>query len=173
MTSYDKAKIYKIVPDCEEVNCDDVYIGSTTKQYLSQRMAQHKYEYKKWKEGNNISKTMSFLIFDKYGPENCKILLIEEISCASKDELKAKEAEHIKNQRVVNKQIPNRTSKEFYHDKMKDMSFRIKEQERSKLKYKKKIENNSDYNKEYYLKNKDRIKRNQEVYLQKKGNITL
>ncbi len=170
MTTYDKAKIYKIVPDCEEVNCDDVYIGSTTKQYLSQRMAQHKYEYKKWKEGININKTMSCLIFDKYGPENCKILLIEEISCASKDELKAKEAEHIKNQRVVNKQIPNRTSKEIYHDKMKDMSFRIKEQERAKLKYKEKLEKLPDYNKEYYLKNKDRIKQNQKVYLQKRAN---
>ncbi len=137
MTTYDKAKIYKIVPDCTDANFDDIYIGSTTKKYLSQRMAQHKYDYKKWKEGITINKMMSFLLFDKYGPENCKILLIEEISCESKDELKAKEAEHIKNQKVVNKQIPNRTSNEFYHDKMKDISFRIKEQERAKLKYKK------------------------------------
>jgi hypothetical protein len=168
MTKYDQAKIYKIVPDCMQDDCDDIYIGSTTKKYLCQRMSQHKYEYKKWKEGHNdCNKTNSYLLFEKYGLENCKIILIEEVSCASKDELKAKEAEYIKTLKNINKQIPNRTYNEFYHDKMKDETFRIKEQERGKLKYKAKIESNPDYNKEYYLKNKDRIKHNQMVYQNK------
>ena len=63
-----KGKIYKIVDN----GYNDMYIGSTTKS-LSQRMAQHRYNYKS--QQNNIT---VYKIFDKYGVENCKIELIEE-----------------------------------------------------------------------------------------------
>ena len=45
MVNYNNGKIYKI-----ENNIDDmIYIGSTTKQYLSQRMDKHRSSYKRWK----------------------------------------------------------------------------------------------------------------------------
>ena len=55
-----KGKIYKIVDN----GYNDMYIGSTTKS-LSQRMAQHRYNYKS--QQNNIT---VYKIFDKYGVEN-------------------------------------------------------------------------------------------------------
>ena len=47
MTNYTKTTIYRI----ESPLGDKVYVGSTTKQYLSQRFAQHKAAYKQWKAG--------------------------------------------------------------------------------------------------------------------------
>lgn len=133
MTNYNNSKIYKIIPNITDDN-NDVYIGSTTKKYLCERMASHRNSYKRWKEAKT-NKTFSFLLFDKYGVENCKIVLIEEIKCNSKDELRAKEAEYIKNNICINKNVPNRSSIEYYFEKMKDDNFRIKEQQRAKIKY--------------------------------------
>jgi hypothetical protein len=89
MTDYGKGKIYKIVVN----NTEDEYrpyIGSTTKEYLSQRFVQHKSKYKKSKIVSNIL-VSSFKLFDKYGIENCEIVLIENYPCATKDELRARE----------------------------------------------------------------------------------
>ena len=43
---YSKGKIYKIEPICDHDE-GDIYIGSTTKEYLSQRMTLHRNDYKK------------------------------------------------------------------------------------------------------------------------------
>jgi hypothetical protein len=60
MTDYTKTKIYKI----ESHLGDKIYIGSTTKEYLSQRMDSHRGNYKVWKDGK-INKTTSFELFDE------------------------------------------------------------------------------------------------------------
>ena len=87
MVNYQNTKIYKI----ESHLGPKIYIGSTTKQYLSQRMDTHRGNYKQWKKGNggNVS---SYILFDEYGLENCNILLLESYPCNSKDEKAAKEA---------------------------------------------------------------------------------
>jgi len=114
--NYTNGKIYKI----ESFKGDKIYIGSTTKKYLSQRMEKHRSNYKAWKIGNDQGKLSSFVLFDEYGVENCSIILIEEFSCNSKDELRAKEAYHIKaSNNCVNKVIPTRTQKE-YHQEFKE-----------------------------------------------------
>ena len=48
---YSKGKIYKIEPICEHDE-GEVYIGSTTKDYLSQRMVFHREGFNYWKTGN-------------------------------------------------------------------------------------------------------------------------
>ena len=48
--NYKNGKIYKIEPICEHDE-GEIYIGSTTKQYLSQRMTAHRNGYKRFKEG--------------------------------------------------------------------------------------------------------------------------
>ena len=53
MINYNNGKIYKIEPICDHDEWD-IYIGSTTKQYLCQRMATHKYYYKKYKQDQTI-----------------------------------------------------------------------------------------------------------------------
>ena len=55
-------------------------------------------------------------IFEKYGVENCKIVLIEMYPCDTKDELHKREAHYITTTVCVNKQIPGRTLAEYYQD---------------------------------------------------------
>ena len=62
--NYKNGKIYKIEPVNGEEG--EIYIGSTTKEYLSQRMTAHRGDYGKWKNGKH-GKIMSFDLFEKYG----------------------------------------------------------------------------------------------------------
>ena len=107
MTDYSKTKIYKI----ESHLGDKVYVGSTAKQYLSQRFQQHKSAYKGWKEGK-VNKVTSYDLFDEYGPENCQIVLIEEYPCNSKDAKNAREGHYIKELNCVNRIVVGRTQEE-------------------------------------------------------------
>jgi len=45
---------------------------------------------------------MSFELFDKYGVENCKIMLLESVEAKSKDELRIKEQEYIEKLSCIN-----------------------------------------------------------------------
>jgi hypothetical protein len=73
----------------------------------------HRGCYKNWKKGGISNKTRSFEIFEEYGVEKCEIILLELYPCQTKDELKSKEAEYIKTNPCVNKNIPNQTKKEW------------------------------------------------------------
>ena len=55
---------------------------------------------------------MSFVLFEKYGVENCNIILMENVDVKSKDELTAREAEYIKNNKCINKFLPYQTNEE-------------------------------------------------------------
>ena len=112
MVNYQNGKIYMI--ESLEGNCK--YYGSTT-QILSIRLATHKADIKKGK--NPSSKEVL-----KY--QDAKILLVELYPCNSKMELEAKEAEYIRNNECVNKNIPQRTKKEYREEnkeKIKEFIF--------------------------------------------------
>ena len=134
--NYQQTKIYKIESHCG----DKIYIGSTAKQYLSQRMEKHRSEYKEWKKGLKKSKIMSYVLFDDYGVENCFITLLEAYPCNSRDEAHAREAYYIKAHDCVNKVIPQRTQAEYKADNKE----KIKEYQK-------------EYNPKYYEENKDAI----------------
>ena len=104
MVNYNESKIYKIISNCGDL----IYVGSTTKKYLSSRLAQHKSKYKFYKKGT-ITKSTSFQLFDAYEPENCEIILIENVNCNTKNELHARERYYIDTLNCVNKNIPNRS----------------------------------------------------------------
>ena len=157
--NYQNSKIYKIEQINGEGRC---YVGSTTKQYLSQRMDSHRSGYKGWKNGNQNFIT-SFQIFDDYGVENCQIILLESFSCNSKDELKAKEGEYIKSLDCVNKYIAGRTIKQYNEDnKGKLIENRKQYYEDNKEKIKQYNEDNKEkitgYRKQYYEDNKEKVK---------------
>ena len=57
---YQKGKIYKI----ESHLGPRIYIGATTKDRLSQRMASHHNSYNRWKTGKG-PKTSSYDLFDE------------------------------------------------------------------------------------------------------------
>ena len=122
MVNYANGKIYKIVP-IDGIDGDgDVYIGSTTKQYLSQRMVCHRMDYVQWKKGNiKVGKINSFDIFDKHNVDNCRIILLETFPCQSRDELTSREAFYIRSMDCVNKIIPHRTRAQFRADNKDDI----------------------------------------------------
>jgi len=77
MVNYQNGKIYFIEPICEHEE-NERYIGSTTKQYLSQRMESHRSSYKQWRKNKviNLRFVTSYILFEKYGLENCQIVCI-------------------------------------------------------------------------------------------------
>jgi hypothetical protein len=91
-------KVYKIT-DKNETEC---FIGCTSEQYLSNRIGGFKTRYKKYKNGE-YRKEKVYELFDKYGPDNCKIILIENFEYTTKDELQARESHFIQTENCINK----------------------------------------------------------------------
>jgi hypothetical protein len=98
MPDYKLGKIYMIY---SIENPEDRYYGSTT-QPLSKRFYGHT------KENTSTSK----LLFEKYGVDGCKIELVEDFPCETKEQLCAREGHYIRTNICVNKKISGRTSKE-------------------------------------------------------------
>lgn len=161
MVNYSNGKIYKIEPLNGEEG--DIYIGSTTKEYLSQRLDAHRSGFKQFITGKRKHSTTSFKLFEKYGIENCFIVLLELVDAKSKDELHSREAQYIKTLQCINKLIPLRTTKEWYEDNREHIKEYNKEYKESN---KEKIQEYNESNKEkikeyrviYYETNKDIIK---------------
>ena len=141
MTNYQDGKIYEIV--CNITG--NRYIGSTV-QTLDHRLSQHK--------KSNCSSTE---IIDNR--DYC-INLLEAYPCNSDTELRIKEREWYDKLECINKRQPYRSSqekKEYYID-----NARIKEQNK---KYR--IVNANillEYNKQYYIDNKDKMKKQHQEY---------
>ena len=143
MVNYQNGKIYMI--ESLEGGCR--YYGATT-QTLSRRLAKHKGDSKR---GENYTSKKVL----KY--QDARILLVELFPCNSKMELEAKEAEYIRNNECVNKQIPQRTDKQYYQDnKEKIKQYRQDNKEKQK-----------EYNKQYHQDNKEIIKEKDKIKYQK------
>ena len=74
-------KIYKIF----SYSGDKIYIGATTKQYLSQAMSKYRDTYTQYKKGKTHHISL-FDLFDEYEISNYLIELIDSKPCANKDE---------------------------------------------------------------------------------------
>ena len=118
MPDYQKAKIYKLwSPQGTE---DEIYFGSTTDE-LYKRKSSHK----------SKKNCKSKILFEKY--DDVRIEIIEEYPCNNKEELLKKEGEYIRNNKCLNRIIPDRTKKEC------DKEYREKNKEQIKEKIKEKI----------------------------------
>lgn len=122
MVDYSKGKIYKIW-DNSYTMC---YVGSTT-QPLSKRMVKHRCDYKRYLQKKRRDPISVFKIFKEFGIENCKIELVEDFPCESKEELKAREGQRQKECECVNKLIAGRSQKECYEDKKDERLKHMKE----------------------------------------------
>lgn len=118
MVNYGNGKIYKIVSSYTNM----IYIGSTTKQYLSQRMDTHKSSLKGWMKGQRgYTSSFSILLFD-----DAKIILLEAYPCTSIDELRAREQYYIdlycetavncKNAFGADEELRKQYRKQYYKD---------------------------------------------------------
>jgi hypothetical protein len=145
MINYNNGKIYKIEPICDHEE-NEIYIGSTTKQYLSQRFSTHRRCYKQWKEGKYHKFTV-YDLFDKYGLENCQIFLLESVNVNSKDELLAREGHFIRTLKCVNRNVTGRTREET--------TLQYRQNNKDKI---------SEYNKQYNQNNKDKINEYHKIY---------
>ena len=162
MPDYSKGKIYRIV--CNTTG--KVYIGSTSQDYLSQRLRKHVEEYKKNKEGIRKSGITSIQVLEN---QNYEIILVELYPCKSKDELHSRERYHIENNECVNKVIPKRTHKEYYYDNHesileKKKDYKLKNREKVLEKKKEYYYNNKDKINEYYENNKEVIAEKSKIY---------
>jgi len=86
---------------------DLCYIGSTT-QKINERFSKHKDNYRVWKTGGKRGYCSSYQVFDKAGIENCKVELLEQTETT-----KDRERFYVENNVCVNKNIPNRSKKEY------------------------------------------------------------
>ena len=143
-----------------------IYIGSTTKEYLSQRMVCHKSSYKR---KHLTGKSTAFQIFDKYGIDNVEIVLLQDCKCNSKDQLLMMEKHYIETLDCVNKNKPFITEEEYqtyqkeYRDNHKHIMKLYREKEENKTKAK-------AYQKLYYLVYKNELKAyHKAYYLRKKA----
>ena len=82
---YANGKIYKIT----DIGYNKCYIGSSI-QPLCKRMVEHRAKFKQFRSGK-IRVITSFGLFEEYGVENCKIELIEEFPCDTKEQLLQRE----------------------------------------------------------------------------------
>jgi hypothetical protein len=162
MPDYSKGKVYKIVVDTEEEY--EPYIGSTI-ETLSNRMSSHRSDYKKWKNCKTKYISSSNL-FEKFGIDKCRIILIENYPCSSKDELLARERYWFDNVKNCNKIRPILTEEEIKNIGKITYQRRLElHPEYIKKKYQRQLELHLDYNKEKYQKYKEeyREKKTQKI----------
>ena len=161
MNKYRKSKIYKIV----DVGYNKCYIGSTT-ETLSRRMARHRSNYNKHTEANDKKYERSMMLFDEFGVENCKIELIENYPCNSKDELFKREGHYIQQLDCVNRIQVGRTRKDYYNDNQEDILEKKKQyrqdnlarlKEKDRKYHEEHKEERNEYRKKYYEENKDEL----------------
>jgi hypothetical protein len=106
MPNFQNSKIYKLWSPSQNL----VYYGSTV-QPLYQRFNEHKCRYKHYTENNNYCAYVTSFKIMKCA--DCKMELLEDYPCDNKQQLLKKEAEYVKNNECVNKEIPGRTKQEW------------------------------------------------------------
>ena len=145
MPDYQNRKIYKLwSPQGKE---DEIYIGSTCDE-LYKRKSAHKC----------LKDCQSKILFQKY--TDVRIEVIEEYPCNNKQELQKKEGEYIRNNKCLNKNIPDRTKQEYReNNKEKIIERRREYNEQNKEKI-------AEYNKEYNENNKEAIAEKSKEYYQ-------
>lgn len=103
MPDYSLGKVYKIVGNGK------VYVGSTTRPLLSQRLARHKSEYNRWLDG----KTNYVSSYEVVCDVECYIELLELCPCSCIDELRKCEGKWIRELECVNKNVAGQTITEY------------------------------------------------------------
>jgi len=154
--------IYKLAHNNPEIK--EIYIGSTSN--LKRRKCQHKRNCITQTDKSYNLRVYQF-IRSNGGFVNWNIYQIEEVKYNTKYELHAKERYHIEQLNPsLNKQIPNRTNREWYIDNKEEILEKVsqyRQEHKQEISEKKKqyqrIHNKSHNNrcKKYYEKNKQEI----------------
>ena len=161
---YSNGKIYCI----RNYLTDDIYVGSSC-QPLCKRLSWHNSSLNKQKCNNN----QLYRKMREIGKEHFYIELLEKYPCSSKEELRAREGQYIRQIGNLNKRIENRTkqqwtednidkvkkAKEKYYEENKDIV-----KDRVKQHYEENKEEKLEYQKRYYERHKEKIKDRESQY---------
>jgi hypothetical protein len=140
-------QIYKIEPMKNGAD-GDIFIGYTTLRSLHQCLSKKRNDYDSWKNGTHNNNTC-YQIFDKYGINKCKIILLENIQCESKDQLYKRVVHYIETLKCVNKSKPGtgKTPEERLkikqqqiieeNKRIKDLNDKLNEKKKKKQEYRK------------------------------------
>ena len=141
---YENGKVYKIV--CRKTGL--IYVGSTTKPLLCQRLTAHRTHYKMYLDGrHNFVTSFKLLENDDYYIE-----LLENVKAKSKDELLKRERYYIETLNCVNVKTPTHTRQEYKDKNRDEINRKIREY------YKNHQEHYKEQKKEYRKNNKETIK---------------
>jgi len=147
MSSKKIGYIYRMYSNDKQLN----YYGKTT-QRVYDRIKTHRNCYKRWKNGNGTF-TSSYLVIDT---DDWDYMVVERVEYEHDYELKNKERDWVETNECVNKQMPNRSKKEYdeaYYEQNKEQ---LKEQ-----------------SKQYRETNKEHIKERRKQYYQAKQKETV
>ena len=157
-------RVYKIIT----TQGNECYIGSTFNTTRN-RFTQHKSDYKKWKN-NKSGFVKSYELFEKYGIENCRMILIKEYDVCDKKHLEIYETLWINKLKSINEIIPFSISKlsrkKYYKDNkekilIKSKQYREEHKEELSLYFKNYREENKEkikkYQKDHYEEHKEEI----------------
>ena len=134
MVNYKQGKIYKI--ECNVTGL--IYIVSTCKKKLSQRMSEHRSNYRKHMKGKK-KYLSSFKVMEN---NDYDIILIEDFPCNSKDQLFARERYYTNEIECVNIRKNQGRCLELgkkEYDKERKKEYRDKNTEKIKIRSKKKF----------------------------------
>jgi hypothetical protein len=170
--------IYRIQP----ANGLECYVGSTFDE-LRHRFKNHKSNYKRWKDGDETRTTSSFNLFEKYGIENCKAMVIKQYEVEDRRHLevyetlwikklkainklepcggllkKERDKEYKKQYREANKEVVKKQRKQYYEankEKVNEKTKQYREANREKI---------NEKDKKYYEANKEKVKEKKKQY---------
>lgn len=153
-----KGKIYKIVAG----QSNECYVGSTFNN-LKYRFQSHKNNYKAREGGGTF--TSSHILFEKYGLENCKMILIKEYEVVDRKHLEAYEQLWISKLKSVNLQSAFRIG--FLAQKQYNLDNKGQIYQKHKEYRENNLELITEYQKQYYNENKEDIREKQNEYYSK------
>lgn len=144
---YSKVVMYKLV--CNDIDVTELYVGHTTS--FAKRKQLHKSACNNQNDKRNHYYVYQF-IRENGGWENWSMIKIEDYPCDSYLEACKRERFHIESLKAkLNKVIPSRTYKEYYHDNKEKIAIACKQYAEI---HKDKI---AVYQQEYQNKNKEKI----------------
>ena len=147
---YQKGKIYKLINNAD----DKIYIGSTIST-LTKRKSSHK------KKAEQKINRRVYKHLNEIGWENVDIVLVENYSCNSKDELYACERKWIDELKpALNIAMPTRTKQQYREDNKEKIAEKKRQYEQDN---KEKI---AEKRRQYEQDNKDKIAERQRQYYQ-------
>jgi hypothetical protein len=151
-------RVYRIVA----IEGPEVYVGSTFLA-IRDRFISHKKQYKQWKNDKG-GRCSVYELFDKYGVDGCRMILIKEYMVEDRAHLEVYETLWVKKMKAINRYEPcgRLLIKQYQKQRYKANKERINEQQKQ---YK---EANKEYIKEQRKKfreaNTERIKEQMKQY---------